>query len=76
MSWHTPIGYEWMDGRIQIAEDYKAIVLMIFTDYDEGMTALQIAKKLMKAEVVNPRGRVAWTHTTIEIGRASCRERV
>lgn len=65
MSWHTPMGYEWKDGKIQISEDYKMLVLKIFSDYDAGLSTTQIAKDLMEAEIVNSHGRVAWTHATV-----------
>lgn len=65
MSWHTPMGYEWKDGKIQISEDYSELVLKIFTDYDAGLSTTQIAKNLVKAEIVNSNGRVAWTHATV-----------
>lgn len=65
MSWHTPMGYEWKDGKIQISEDYSELVLKIFTDYDTGLSTTQIAKNLVKARIVNSNGRVAWTHATV-----------
>lgn len=65
MSWHTPMGYEWKDGNIQISKDYSELVLKIFTDYDTGLSTTQIAKNLVKARIVNANGRVAWTHATV-----------
>ena len=46
MQWHTPIGYKVINGKIEVYEEHKNLVVQIFTDYDNGISALRIAKDL------------------------------
>ena len=65
MSWHLPIGYEWVDGKIQVSESDAALVLRIFSEFNAGKSACQISKELNRENVPNAHGRVAWTHGAI-----------
>lgn len=65
MQWHTPIGYCVRDGKIVIDENKSDIVKRIFTDYDNGISAVQIAKSLLAEGIENKRNRVSWTHGTV-----------
>ena len=65
MQWHTPMGYCVRDGRIVVDERQSEIVKQIFRDYDNGISAVQIAKTLIKNGVTNKHDRVKWTHATV-----------
>lgn len=65
MQWHTPIGYKVINGKIEIYEEHSRIVEQIFKDYDNGVSALQIAKDLKEREIKNANDRVGWTHASI-----------
>lgn len=65
MQWHTPMGYCVRDGQIVVDERQSDIVKQIFRDYDNGISAVQIAKTLMKNGVMNKHDRVKWTHATV-----------
>ena len=65
MQWHTPIGYKVINGKIEVYEEHKNLVVQIFTDYDNGISAWQIAKTLKENGVTNARGKVSWTHSVI-----------
>lgn len=32
MQWHTPIGYKVINGKIEVYEEHKNLVVQIFTD--------------------------------------------
>lgn len=65
MQWHTPMGYCVRDGQIVVDERQSEIVKRIFTDYDNGISAVQIAKTLMQQRIMNKHDRVKWTHATV-----------
>ena len=65
MQWHTPMGYCVRDGQIIVDARQSEIVKQIFRDYDNGMSAVQIANTLMKNGVMNKHDRVKWTHATV-----------
>ena len=65
MQWHTPMGYCVRDGQIEVDERQSEIVKQIFRDYDNGISAVQIAKTLIKNGVMNKHDRVKWTHATV-----------
>lgn len=65
MQWHTPIGYKVINGKIEVYEEHKNLVVQIFTDYDNGISAWQIAKTLKENGVTNARGKVSWSHSVI-----------
>ena len=65
MQWHTPMGYSVRDGKIVVDERQSGIVRQIFTDYDRGISAVQIAKTLIDNGVPNKNGQVKWTHATV-----------
>lgn len=65
MQWHTPIGYKVINGKIEVYEEHKNLVVQIFTDYDNGISAWQIAKTLKENGVTNARDKVSWTHSVI-----------
>ncbi len=65
MQWHTPIGYEVVNGKIEVYEEHRKLVVQIFTDYDNGISARQIAKRLKEMEVKNAHDRAGWSHTSI-----------
>lgn len=54
MQWHTPIGYKVINGKIEVCEEHKNLVVQIFTDYDNGISAWQIAKTLKENGVTMP----------------------
>jgi len=65
MQWHTPMGYCVRDGRIVVDERQSEVVKQIFSDYDSGISAVQIAKTLIENGVKNKNDRVKWTHATV-----------
>lgn len=65
MAWHVPLGYEWVDGKIQIEKKFADLVIQIFMDFDGGKSACQIARELTQRGVTNTHGRVTWTHGVI-----------
>lgn len=65
MQWHTPIGYKVINGKIEVYEEYRNLVVQIFTDYDNGVSAWRIAKTLKEMGVTNAHDRVGWSHATI-----------
>ena len=65
MQWHTPIGYKVINGKIEVFEEHKNLVVQIFTDYDNGISAWQIAKILKENGVTNAHDRVGWSHASI-----------
>ncbi len=65
MQWHTPMGYCVRDGQIVVDERQSEIVKRIFTDYDNGISTVQIAKALMQRRIMNKHDRVKWTHATV-----------
>ena len=65
MQWHTPIGYKVINGKIEVYEEHKNLVVQIFTDYDNGISAWQIAKTLKENGVTNAHDRVGWSHASI-----------
>lgn len=65
MQWHTPIGYSVNNGKIIVNEEQRETVQQIFTDYDNGTSAVRIAENLKERKVVNANERVAWTHASI-----------
>jgi len=65
MQWHTPMGYCVRDGQIVVDERQSDIVKQIFRDYDNGISAVQIAKTLIENGVMNKHDRVKWTHATV-----------
>ena len=65
MKWHTPIGYKVINGKIEVYEEHKNLVVQIFTDYDSGISAWQIAKTLKENGVTNAHDRVGWSHASI-----------
>lgn len=65
MQWHTPIGYKVINGKIEVYEEHKNLVVQIFTDYDNGISAWQIAKTLKENGVTNAHDRVGWFHASI-----------
>ncbi len=65
MQWHTPMGYRVINGKIEIFEEHRKIVEKIFEDYDNGISAWQIAKNLKEQGVRNVHDRVSWSHGTI-----------
>ena len=65
MQWHTPIGYKVINGKIEVYEEHKNLVVQIFTDYDNGISAWQIAKTLKENGVTNAHDRVSWSHASI-----------
>lgn len=65
MQWHTPIGYKVINGKIEVYEEHKNLVVQIFTDYDHGISAWQIAKTLKENGVTNAHDRVGWSHASI-----------
>lgn len=65
MQWHTPIGYKVMDGTIVVYEEHRRLVEQIFTDYDKGISTLQIAKSLKDRGIKNAKDKVSWTHVSI-----------
>lgn len=65
MQWHTPIGYKVLNGKIGIYEEHRRLVEQIFIDYDNGISALRIAKKLKEKGVKNANDKVSWTHASI-----------
>lgn len=65
MQWHMPIGYKVINGKIEVYEEHKNLVVQIFTDYDNGISAWQIAKTLKENGVTNAHDRVGWSHATI-----------
>lgn len=65
MQWHTPIGYKVINGKIEVCEEHKNLVVQIFTDYDNGISAWQIAKTLKENGVTNAHDKVSWSHSVI-----------
>ena len=65
MQWHTPMGYCVRDGQIVVDERQSEVVRQIFTDYDSGISAIQIAKTLIENGITNKNDRVKWTHATV-----------
>ena len=65
MQWHTPIGYKVLNGKIVVYEEHRRLVEQIFIDYDNGVSALRIAKKLKEKGVKNANDKVSWTHASI-----------
>ena len=65
MQWHTPIGYKVINGKIEVYEEHKNLVVQIFTDYDNGISTWRIAKTLKEMGVTNAHDRVGWSHATI-----------
>lgn len=65
MQWHMPIGYKVINGKIEVYEEHKNLVVQIFTDYDNGISAWQIAKTLKENGITNAHDRVGWSHATI-----------
>ena len=65
MQWHTPIGYKVLNGKIVVYEEHRRLVEQIFTDYDNGVSALRIAKELKEKGVKNANDKVSWTHGSI-----------
>ena len=65
MQWHTPIGYKVLNGKIVVYEEHRRLVEQIFTDYDNGISALRIAKELKEKGVKNANDKVSWTHASI-----------
>ena len=65
MQWHTPIGYKVINGKIEVYEEHKNLVVQIFTDYHNGISAWQIAKTLKENGVTNAHDRVGWSHASI-----------
>ena len=66
MQWHMPIGYKVVDGKITICEEQRKIVEQIFTDYDRGVAAGRIAQNLKGRKICNAKGKVSWTHASID----------
>lgn len=65
MQWHTPIGYKVINGKIEIWEEHRKLVVQIFTDYDNGVSAWRIADTLKKNGIKNAHDRVGWSHASI-----------
>ena len=65
MQWHTPMGYVVHDGKIVVDERQSDIVRQIFTDYDSGISTIQIARTLIENGIKNKNDRVKWTHATV-----------
>lgn len=65
MQWHTPMGYVVQDGKIVVDERQSDIVRQIFTDYDSGISAIQIARTLVENGIKNKNDRVKWTHAAV-----------
>jgi len=65
MQWHTPIGYKVLNGKIVVYEEHRRLVEQIFIDYDNGISALRIAKELKEKGVKNANDKVSWTHGSI-----------
>lgn len=65
MAWHLPLGYEWIDGKIEIEERFAKLVVQIFTDFENGKSAAKIAKELTQKSMENGHGRTKWTHVNI-----------
>ena len=65
MQWHTPIGYKVLNGKIVVYEEHRRLVEQIFIDYDNGVSALRIAKELKEKGVKNANDKVSWTHASI-----------
>lgn len=64
-SWHMPMGYTLVDGKIEIHEEARLIVEQIFRDYAAGESTNSIANKLREADgddACNPR---KWTHASV-----------
>ena len=65
MQWHTPIGYKVLNGKIVVYEEHRRLVEQIFADYDNGISALRIARDLKEKGVKNANDKVSWTHGSI-----------
>ncbi len=65
MQWHTPIGYKVINGKIEVWEEHRKLVVQIFTDYDDGVSAWKIAATLKEMGVKNAHDRVGWSHASI-----------
>lgn len=65
MQWHTPIGYKVLNGKIVVYEEHRRLVEQIFIDYNNGISALRIAKKLKEKGVKNANDKISWTHASI-----------
>ena len=65
MQWHTPIGYKVLNGKIVVYEEHRRLVEQIFADYDNGISALRIARDLKEKGGKNANDKVSWTHGSI-----------
>lgn len=62
---HMPIGYELVDGRIQIDEPKADAVKRIFQDYATGASLLAIAKDLTSEGLLNANNQPRWYHGSV-----------
>ena len=64
-SWHMPMGYTLIDGKIEIQEDSRLIVEQIFKDYAAGESTNSIAKKLREADGDDTPNSRKWVHAAV-----------
>ena len=64
-SWHMPMGYTLIDGKIEIQEDSRLIVEQIFKDYAAGESTNSIAKKLREADGDDTQNSRKWVHAAV-----------
>ena len=67
MPYKSFLGYKkGEDGQPQIVEEEAAVVRWIYALFLEGKTIRQIAQALMQQEILTPKGKTAWSVTTIQ----------
>jgi DNA invertase Pin-like site-specific DNA recombinase len=67
MPYKSFLGYEkGEDGTPQIVEEEAAVVRRIYALFLEGKTIRQISKFLMDQGILTPRGKTAWSVTTVQ----------
>ena len=70
MQYHMPIGYRIRNGKVEIDGKKKRIVQEIFDKYEKGMPLMQIAESLVERKVENGKGKINWTHVSVDSNKA------
>ena len=62
---NAPYGYTYKDGKLIVNPEQAKVVVRIFNEYVSGKSTTEIARGLIRDEVINKHGKVKWTSANI-----------
>lgn len=65
MQRHTPLGYQIVDGKAEIAPESAQIVRAVYEEYLAGTSTYRIAKGLTEKGILNASRKPSWNHGSV-----------